>query len=157
MTRRTDQDAVWWRPESHVRAPDRRATTHVVRSIAHPEMVAGTHDRVDTSLMKALSGQIASKTGAEGLRGVAILPGPRSGNAHAAASGLAVTIEDGDGFDRASGAASIEALHQAGVVGEHALRELARYHRPPVLDPRGRAVGEAVPDFDLAPVGELIP
>jgi L-asparaginase II len=125
--------------------------------IAYPEMVAGTHDRLDTSLMKALSGQIASKTGAEGLRGVAILPGPRSGSAHAAASGLAVTIEDGDGFDRASGAASIEALHQAGVVGEHALRELARYHRPPVLDPRGRAVGEAVPDFDLAPVGELIP
>jgi L-asparaginase II len=125
--------------------------------LSNPEMVAGTHDRVDTSLMKALAGRVVSKSGAEGLRGVAILPGARAGNPNAIASGLAVTIEDGDGFDRASGAATVEALHQAGLAGDHPLRELARYHRPPVLDPRGHPVGEAVPAFDLAPVGELIP
>jgi L-asparaginase II len=123
---------------------------------ANPEMVGGTHDRVDTSLMKALPGRIVSKAGAEGLRAVAILPAQRSGSSHSAAAGLAITIEDGDGFDRASGAASVEALHQAGVIDDRALRELARYHRPPASDPRGQIIGEAVSDFDLAPVGELI-
>jgi L-asparaginase II len=124
--------------------------------LAQPEMVGGTHDRVDTSLMKAMPGRIVSKSGAEGLRGMAILPGERLSTSRTSASGMAVTIEDGDGFDRASGAASIEALHQAGVVDERGLRELARYHRPPLVDPRGRGVGETVPDFALAPVGELI-
>ena len=36
------------------------------------------------------------------------------------------------------------------------VRELARYHRPVSLDPRGRVVAEAIPEFELAPVGELI-
>jgi hypothetical protein len=36
------------------------------------------------------------------------------------------------------------------------LRALARYHRPVALDPRGEPVGEAVADFELAPVGELL-
>jgi L-asparaginase II len=123
---------------------------------ANPEMVGGTHDRVDTSLMKTLPGRVISKAGAEGLRAVAILPAARSGASRSAATGLALTIEDGDGFGRASGSASIEALHQAGIVDDRALRELARYHRPPATDPRGHVIGEAVPDFDLAPVGELI-
>jgi L-asparaginase II len=141
---------------------DRRAeiaqplTTVRDAMLAHPEMVGGTHDRVDTSLMKAAPGRVVSKSGAEGLRGIAILPGAHGGSSSQAPSGLAVTIEDGDGFDRASGSASIEALHQAGVLDDRALRELARYHRPKAIDPRGNAVGEAVPNFDLAPVGELI-
>lgn len=124
--------------------------------LAHPEMVGGTHDRVDTSLMKAAPGRLASKTGAEGLRGVAILPGARAGSSNQAPSGLAVTIEDGDGFGRASGSATVEALAQAGVLDDRSLRELARYHRPVVTDPRGNVVGEAISDFALAPVGELI-
>jgi len=35
-------------------------------------------------------------------------------------------------------------------------RELARYHRPVSVDPHGRIGAEAVPEFELAPVGELI-
>ncbi len=38
--------------------------------LAHPEMVAGSRDRLDTSLMKAADGGIVSKSGMEGLRGV---------------------------------------------------------------------------------------
>ena len=125
--------------------------------LAHPEMVGGTHDRVDSSLMKALPGRVVSKSGAEGLRGMSILSGSRLGSARTEPSGVAVTIEDGDGFDRASAAASVEALQQAGAIDERALRELGRYHRPPMVDPRGEVVGEAIPDFELAPVGELIP
>jgi hypothetical protein len=36
------------------------------------------------------------------------------------------------------------------------LRALARYHRPPTLDPHGRIVAELIAEFELAPVGELI-
>ncbi len=125
--------------------------------LAAPEMVAGRHDRLDTSLMKALPGRLISKVGMEGLRGIAVLPGPRSGSRDGAqASGMAVKIEDGDGYDRGTWSASIEALRQAGVLDGQALRVLSRYHRPAILDPHGRVAAEAVADFDLAPIGELI-
>jgi L-asparaginase II len=124
--------------------------------LAHPEMVGGTHDRLDTSLVKAVPGRLVSKSGMEALRGVAILAGRRANGTASQASGLAVKIEDGDGYERATWAASVEALQQAGVLEGQALRALARYHRPPTLDPHGRVVAEAEPQFDLAPVGELI-
>lgn len=124
--------------------------------MAHPELVAGTRDRLDTSLMKAMPGRLVSKSGMEALRGVAILRGRRGNGAEAPASGLALKIEDGDGHERGTWAASVEALRQAGVLEGQALRALARYHRPPDLDPHGRTGAEAVAEFELAPVGELI-
>ncbi|MBA2373651.1 MAG: asparaginase [Chloroflexi bacterium] len=124
--------------------------------LANPEMVAGRHDRIDTSIMRALPGRIISKSGMEALRGMAILAGPRSGGHDVGPSGMAVKIEDGDGYDRGSWAASVEALRQAGVLAGQPLRVLARYHHPPTLDPHGRVAAEATPDFELAPVGELI-
>ena len=124
--------------------------------IANPEMVAGRHDRLDTSLMKAADGRLISKAGMEALRGIAILPGPRTGTLIDTASGLAVKIEDGDGHDRGTWAASVEALRQVGVLDGQALRMLMRYHRPTILDPHGRVGAESIPEFELAPVGELI-
>jgi L-asparaginase II len=124
--------------------------------LANPEMVGGRHDRLDTSLMKALEGQVISKAGMEALRGVAILPGTRVGSNGTAASGMAVKIEDGDGYDRGTWAASVEALRQAGVLDAQALRVLARYHKPTILDPHGRVGAESIAEFQLAPVGELI-
>ncbi|HYO43289.1 MAG TPA: asparaginase [Candidatus Limnocylindrales bacterium] len=121
--------------------------------VAHPELVAGTRDRLDTSVMKAVPGGLVAKGGAEGLSCIGILPGARG--AGSGASGLAVKIEDGGGYDRAEWAATVEALRQVGLLGGHALRMLARFHRPPSLDPHGRIAGEAVPGFELAPVGEL--
>ncbi len=121
--------------------------------IANPDLVAGTRDRLDTSVMKALPGRIVVKGGAEGLRGFALLPG---GAGRAAASGVALKIEDGGGFDRATSAASVETLRQVGALDPAAVRALARYHRPKALDPRGELVAEAVAEFDLAPVGELL-
>ena len=44
--------------------------------LANPEMIAGRHDRLDTSLMKAVEGRLISKAGMEALRAIAILPGP---------------------------------------------------------------------------------
>jgi len=124
--------------------------------LANPELIGGRHDRLDTSMMKAAPGRLISKSGMEGLRGVAILSGPRIGTQDSRASGLAITIEDGDGYDRGTWAASVEALRQVGALDGGALRDLARYHRPVSLDPHGRAAAEAVPEFELVPVGELI-
>jgi L-asparaginase II len=140
---------------------DRRAelTPHltIVRDamLANPEMIGGSRERLDTSVMKALPGRIVSKSGMEALRGLAILPGARATGSNAGASGLAIKIDDGDGYERGSWAATVEALRQVGVLDGQPLRALARYHRPVTLDPHGRAGAEAVADFDLAPVGEL--
>jgi L-asparaginase II len=123
--------------------------------LAHPDLVAGTRDRLDTSIMKALPGRIVSKGGMEALRGLAVLPGPRA-KGQSVASGMAIKIEDGDGYDRGTWAASVEALAQAGVLDGQPLRMLGRYHRPITPDPHGRPAAEAVPSFELAPVGELL-
>ena len=123
-----------------------------VAMMANPEMVAGSRDRLDTSVMKAAPGRIVAKGGAEGLRGYAILPS----DGRPRASGVAIKIEDGGGFDRAASAASVETLRQIGVLDPAALRALGRYHRPLALDPRGDQAGEAVAAFELAPVGELL-
>jgi len=143
-------------PESD---PRRTVAAALVRvrdaMLAHPEMVGGSRDRLDTSLMKALPGRLVSKSGMEALRGIAILPGARGGGEPVEASGLAIKIEDGDGHDRGTWSASVEALRQAGVLDGQPLRMLARYHRPVSLDPHGRAAAEAIPEFELAPVGEL--
>jgi L-asparaginase II len=124
--------------------------------LANPEMVGGTRDRLDTSLAKALPGRLVSKAGMEALRGIAILAGKRASGATVDATGMAVKIEDGDGYDRGTWAASVEALVQAGVLDGQALRVLARYHRPQIVDPHGRVGAEAVPGFELAPLGELV-
>jgi L-asparaginase II len=122
--------------------------------MAHPEMVGGTRDMIDTVLMKSLPRKVVVKGGAEALRGVGLLPGARGEGT--AAAGLAVKIEDGDGFGRANRSATVEALSQIGVLSERELRLLGRHHRPPIRDPRGELSGEAVPQFELAPISELV-
>jgi L-asparaginase II len=128
--------------------------------MANPELVGGTHDRLDTSLMKALPGRVVAKGGAEALRAAGILPGPRGSGGGvgggATATGMALKIEDGDGYDRAAPPAFVEALRQAGVLDGQPLRTLSRYHRPPTTDSHGRLAAEAIPSFELAPIGELV-
>ncbi|HEY8238730.1 MAG TPA: asparaginase [Candidatus Limnocylindrales bacterium] len=148
-------------PES-VPASDSRSalatSMRVVRDamLAHPEMIGGTRDRLDTSVAKALPGRLAAKGGAEGLRCFAILPGPRGRGGFSAATGMALKIEDGGSADRATSAASIEALAQAGVLEGQSLRMLGLYHRPTKADPHGRPAAEAIASFELAPLGELL-
>ena len=128
--------------------------------LANPEMVGGTRDRLDTSLMKAAPGRVVSKGGMEALRGIAVLRGARPAAANGAsssdASGIALKIEDGDGYERGTWAATVETLAQAGVLDGQELRVLGRYHRPAEHDPHGRTNAESIADFDLAPLGELV-
>lgn len=149
-----EPDAVPATDPRHALAP--ALTTIRDAMLANPEMIGGRHDRIDTSLMKALPGRLVSKGGMEALRCVAILRGVRSGGAAAGPTGLAIKVEDGDGYDRATWAATVESLRQAGVLDGAPLRQLGRYHRPPSLDPHGRIAAEAVAEFELAPVGELV-
>ncbi len=124
--------------------------------LANPEMIAGRHDRLDTSIMKAAPGRLVSKGGMEGLGGIAILRGVRSGTSEAGPSGMAIKMEDGDGDNRGTWAVTVEALRQAGVLDGDALRDLVRYHRPTSFDPHGRVGAVTTPEFELAPMGELI-
>ncbi len=118
-----------------------------------PEMVGGTDGSLDTMLMQHLKGRVVAKGGAEGLRGIGILPGARGTGRPAA--GLAVRIEDGDGFARANRAVTMEALSQLGVIDERARRALAAQHRPVTRSLAGEVIAETVPAFELAPISEL--
>ena len=120
--------------------------------LAAPEMVGGSRDRLDTALTVVGARRMIAKSGAEGLRGIALLPearGPRSG-----AAGLALAIEDG-GDQRGTHVATVEALRQLGALDERALRQLAAYAHPVMRDPQGDVVGEVLPGFELAPISEL--
>ncbi|HEY4754362.1 MAG TPA: asparaginase, partial [Candidatus Limnocylindrales bacterium] len=124
--------------------------------LAYPDLVSGTRERLDSALMKTVPGRVVSKSGMEALRGVGILHGTRDGTSETQPTGLAVKMEDGDGYDRGTHAASVEALRQVGLLNAEAVRLLGRYHRPPSLDPRGNVAAEAIAEFELAPVGELV-
>ena len=106
--------------------------------------------------MKAAPGRVISKAGMEALRGMAILAGPRAGSTDPAPSGLA----DQDRGRRRLRPRDLGGLGRGAAPGRRprrpALRALARYHRPTILDPHGRVGAEAVAEFELAPVGELI-
>ena len=90
--------------------------------------------------MKAAPGRLVSKAGMEALRGVAILAGPpRRDAARAMHPGWPIKIEDGDGFDRGTWAASVEALRQAGVLdgaGDAGARPLSPADAPRSARPR---------------------
>ncbi|HVM29881.1 MAG TPA: asparaginase [Candidatus Limnocylindrales bacterium] len=145
-------------PGSATDGPRRALAPHLQRvrdsMLAAPEMIGGSRDSGDTMLMKARPGLLVSKSGAEALRGVGLLPGARGEGSPAA--GLALKIEDGDGRGRASRSVTIEALAQLRVLDGAALERLADMHRPAMRDPRGTEVGRTVASFELAPIGELL-
>ena len=145
-------------PDALPAADARRSLSATLRAIrdamlANPELVGGTRDRLDTSLMKALPGRLVAKGGAEALRGISVLADRSSGSQ---ASAFAIKVEDGGGFDRASWSIAVEALRLAGILDGQPLRMLVRYHRPVQLDPHGKIAAETIAEFDLVPVGELV-
>jgi L-asparaginase II len=145
-------------PDGVARDRERRGLAPSLRRVrdamlAAPEMVAGSRDRLDTALMHVAAGAIVSKGGAEGLRGVGLLPGARGTGS--AAGGLVISIDDGNEV-RAGRAATVEAVRQVGALDDRAVRALEAYAAPAFLDPRGQRVGQAVATFQLAPISELL-
>ncbi|HYG81121.1 MAG TPA: asparaginase [Pyrinomonadaceae bacterium] len=124
----------------------RAACERIVSAMtAHPEMIGGETESLDTALMRAVPGTLIAKAGAEGLFTAGVLPcekWPRG-------LGLALKIEDGDKGSRARRPAAVEALRQLGVLPENALGALSSYARLPVRSHRGETVGETAASFAL--------
>jgi L-asparaginase II len=123
----------------------REACARIVRVMsAHPELIGGTSDRLDTEIMRAAPGRLISKVGAEGVYTAGILPSedwPKG-------LGVAIKIEDGDD-KRARPTVVVETLRQLGVFRDESLEAVARYAFFPVTNRPGEVVGEVRASFTL--------
>lgn len=121
------------------------ACKRIVRVMsAHPELIGGTSERLDTEIMRAAPGRLISKVGAEGVYTAGVVPcaeWPKG-------LGLALKIEDGDDH-RARPTVVIEALRQLAVLRDESLEAVARYAFFPVRNRRGEVVGEIRASFSL--------
>jgi L-asparaginase II len=112
--------------------------------MAHPELVAGEHNRLDTAVMRAYPMRVVSKGGAEGVLAIGLPPGalPEPGRFGDAPMGIAAKIEDGNLAQRAGHVTAVSVLGQVGLATDPLPRALADYASPPILDPRGEPSGE---------------
>jgi L-asparaginase II len=115
--------------------------------MAHPEMVAG-EGRLDTQIMRAASGRLIAKGGAEGIQCFGVLEGVINIPGAKAPFGVAMKIEDGDG-KRGGNAAAVEALEQLGVIDRKGLSDLAEFHTQKIKNHRAIDVGEVRAEFQL--------
>jgi L-asparaginase II len=113
--------------------PDAQAQAlRVVREamMAHPEYVAGTGE-FDSRLMEAGAGSIASKSGAEGVHGTAVLDRE-----------AALVVKVLDGASRGRAPAVLGALRELDLADASVLTKLSDMERPIVYNRAGRPVGE---------------
>ncbi|HXG63933.1 MAG TPA: asparaginase [Blastocatellia bacterium] len=115
----------------------------VAAMTAHPEMVGGTKDRLDTDLMRAARGALICKVGAEAVYSIGVLPCSRFPR------GVGIAIKMEDGSYRGLGPAVIETLAQLGVLDQSQQAQLTSYHHPVLKNRREVEVGEVRPAFDL--------
>ena len=97
---------------------------------AHPHLVSG-EKRFDFDLMRALSGNIVCKIGAEAIEGIGLADPP-----------IGVAVKVLDGGDRARPPVCVEVLRQLGIIDRpdtHPL--LARHYRPIVRNNRDLEAG----------------
>ena len=113
--------------------------------LAHPEMIGGMTESLDTALMRAERGRLLAKAGAEGLFTAGILPCERWPRG----LGVALKIEDGDKERRARGPVVVESLRQFGVLNDATLEAVASYARSPVYNNRHEVVGKVLASFKL--------
>lgn len=137
-------------PPSNFDNATRLACSRIVSAMTnHPDLIGGTSDRLDTEMMRATSGGLISKVGAEGVYTAGVLPceeWPKG-------LGLALKIEDGDDH-RARPTVVIESLNQLGVLDDDSLEAVSRYAFFPVRNRRGDVVGEVRASFELNRLAE---
>ena len=125
----------------------RRACARIVKvMMKYPELIGGTHDRLDTEIMKVAPGRLVSKVGAEGVYTAGIVPCAE----WPGGLGLALKIEDGDDH-RARPTVVIEALRQLGLLRDESLEAVSKYAFFPVKNRLGDVVGEIRSSFSLRP------
>jgi L-asparaginase II len=139
-------------------SPDRAAACRRIVSsmVANPVMVGG-RGRFDTSLMEVCSGRILAKVGAEGYIALGIMPGATG--ADSPGIGIAIKIADGDislrkangdSYNRARPAVTLEVLRQMGYISSKELELLAEFGpTKPITNLRKIVVGELRPVFSL--------
>ena len=127
----------------------RSAAARIVAAMTgSPEMVGGTHERLDTEMMRVTNGRIVSKIGAEGVYTVGVLPCGRFPRG----LGLALKIEDGEDR-RARPTVVVESLRQLGALDAEASAQLEPYASFTIRNHNGDAVGEVRAAFELERVG----
>lgn len=112
--------------------------------IEFPEMIGGSHGRLDTDLMRVARGQIISKVGAEGVQLLGVKPHSR----YPKGLGIAIKVEDGD-IRRARDPIVIETLRQLGLLDDEQLGRLMMYAPSVVYNHRQIEVGEVRTCFKL--------
>jgi len=103
----------------------------------HPDLVSGTA-RIDLALMHTGAGDWISKIGADGLQAIGV---------RSKALGIVVRIASGDAS--ALHVATVEVLHQIGLLDEPARSALAGNFRPALRNARGLVTGRYLPLFRL--------
>jgi L-asparaginase II len=111
----------------------REALGRVLDAIRRDPYLVGGSGRFDTRLIGATGARIVSKSGAEGVQGVAHV---------GAGEGLCLKVRDG--ASRAVGPATLELLRHAGWLDGAALERLADECRPAIVNFGGKRVGEIV-------------
>lgn len=114
---------------------------------AHADMVAGP-ERFDTDAMFIGRGAFIAKLGAEGYRGIGILPG-RS-RSFEGGLGLTMKISDGDPNSRATPVIAMALLKALSILDETQASSLWKYDRRPITNWRGKEIGEIRPSGFLA-------
>jgi L-asparaginase II len=138
-------------PPNEFEPGTRQACQRIVAAMTrHPEIIGGTTERLDTEMMRATSGGLISKVGAEGVYTAAVLPSEE----YPSGLGLALKIEDGDDH-RARPTVVIESLRQLGVLNDESLEAVSRYAFFPVRNRRGEVVGEVRAFFQLVGASKL--
>ncbi|EHK19433.1 uncharacterized protein TRIVIDRAFT_58203 [Trichoderma virens Gv29-8] len=112
-----------------------------------PEMVGG-EGRFDTLLMRAFSGAIIGKVGADGCYGVGLRESERTKSLGAVgAIGIAVKVEDGN-LDILY-AAVAEILEQLKISGRENIQSLETYHHPKIHNSMGIVTGTTSFEFNF--------
>lgn len=113
---------------------------------AHADMVAGP-ERFDTLGMVTGKAAFISKLGAEGYRGIGILPG--KANSFNNGLGLAIKISDGDISYRATSVVALAVLDALGILDEQQMAALKQFGHRPITNWRGKEIGEIRPSREL--------
>lgn len=98
--------------------------------IAYPEYISGTGE-FDAQLIRAGSGSLVCKGGAEGVHGVAAID-----------RGVGLVLKVADGNARARSPGALAAMKMAGLLTAKQLAQLSVFAHPPVANKAGRVVGE---------------
>lgn len=115
--------------------------------MAFPDMVGGPK-RFCTQLMKIASGRLVSKSGADGIQAVGLMPDVlRPGSPGV---GIFIKISDGDAGGFVGPAVAMEILIQLNVLSSSEIEELAEFGPSiPIFNCRDMEVGQANPNFEL--------